>query len=1080
MEDEAPAEESVGLDLDNKDHEDRTITITGLSLEDAAKIILQEQETPGHYQILTQDIPDVPESDGQACVTVVQEVTNDDMGVFEGNLEQTGETMYITPDMINSGTIQMSDGSLYLTQDIEEQSEERGDYNTIYITPGELESAQRQTCQSAPIEEESNIMKTENSEVKVEQNCDLVAESSKEKSDLETCKTLHVNVINMGEDVPTDEQASHDSIINQNVASIVEDSSDITNVKENINEETENQVITEKYVVEAVKQEPLVTEDVKTIDLSKPIAVTDTTEIIIKGKKCVLMPNPDTGQLCAYPVVPPQSKKRRGRPKKPTDQDYLPPAGQNEEGVKGKPVKRVVNKIDQANAVEGLLELSNTGPDGIRRSGRARKKKALEDYELIEDSDEENHDQNQSSVTDEQDYVPPSYTFASPSTGSKRGRGRPRRYPPPGQASTSSIPAVLIPGANGQTLMMAPIQGLQNFQAFQEQVKSLPSLLTKTSQGVTTINAQIISTSNGQIISTTAGQIVTSAEGQIISTSDGQIISTSGGQILSTGEGSLMSTSEGQILSTGEGSLVSTNEGQIISTGEGQLISTSEGQIVSCDNGSIITHSVQQSVISGEDNYLIETGTIDSENANETGTEDAIPEESSTSPPGEEDDEGMEISDELENDDVNEDTDDLGEVAVSAQAMVSSIINPEGSSEGLKPEVGTTSEGQTILQIPEDLLPIFMPKKDPIKLGLKASERELEKLKCPKCDFQAFYLQQYQSHIAIHSDDVQKCKCCHFVSFDRDSLLQHFKDTHPRCICTICDFMAEHAYVIKRHMMRHTGDGCTCELCGKTYKDQYILKMHVKMVHMPADVLFECTICYKKFTRKAHLKRHLRIHEAEKPYKCPHCEYRGCERSDISKHLLIHEEPKHVCKVCGKAFRHIKNKELHLKRHNGQKDYKCGVCDFYGYTFTDIRKHIERRHADIKTLVCDKCGSAFKTEALLREHQKQQCEVFMIEQGFSIATSNGGTSQATIQIPSSLSAEGQQITIDGQQITVEQVIPEEDISLTEDELRESLQNGTISEAQVIEACQVEMGDEEEQSVIHMEGDIDDGLSMSLT
>lgn len=55
------------------------------------------------------------------------------------------------------------------------------------------------------------------------------------------------------------------------------------------------------------------------------------------------------------------AKKKRGRPKKPTDQDYLPPAGQNEEVVKGKPVKRVVNKIDQANAVEGLLELSNTG-----------------------------------------------------------------------------------------------------------------------------------------------------------------------------------------------------------------------------------------------------------------------------------------------------------------------------------------------------------------------------------------------------------------------------------------------------------------------------------------------------------------------------------------------------------------------------------------------------------------------------------------------------------------------------------------------------------------------------------------------
>lgn len=49
--------------------------------------------------------------------------------------------------------------------------------------------------------------------------------------------------------------------------------------------------------------------------------------------------------------------------------------------------------------------------------------------------------------------------------------------------------------------------------------------------------------------------------------------------------------------------------------------------------------------------------------------------------------------------------------------------------------------------------------------------------------------------------------------------------------------------------------------------------------------------------------------------------------------------------------------------------------------------------------------------------------MFMIEQGFSIATSNGGTKEATVQIPASLSVQGQHITIDGQHITVEQVIP---------------------------------------------------------
>ncbi|XP_021360123.1 uncharacterized protein LOC110454762 isoform X1 [Mizuhopecten yessoensis] len=616
--------------------------------------------------------------------------------------------------------------------------------------------------------------------------------------------------------------------------------------------------------------EPQSKDDGKQLDLSKPIAVTNSTEVVINGKKCILMANPTTGELCAYPVLPPPGKKKRGRPRKDHKQD-----GRSDFAKGTLPLIKAMppQDKDQNSAAEGLLELGNTDPDGIRRSGRVRKQaSALNDYEVLELSGDSGEEDEESEMKkqkiDDKNYVPLT-PYLMPTTGVKRGRGRPRRYPPPGQVnSNTQIPAVIIPGANGQTIMMAPIQGLSNLQAFQEQVRSLPNLVARPEE---------------------VGDEENSSQEVILNESD-----------------------------------------------------------LSLD------------------------------------TEDST----------------------------------LADVAASAEAGVTlSIARSEasGKSGGLE-----GADQQTIIQIPENLLSMFLPKKDPVKIGLKASESDLEKMKCSKCDFQAYYLQQYQTHIASHTDDVHKCKCCHYVTFDMNDLLAHFKENHPRCICTECEFMAEHAYIIKRHMMRHSANGCTCDLCGRVYKDHYILKMHIKMVHMPAEILFECTVCSKKFTRKAHLKRHLRIHEPEKPFKCPHCDYRGCERSDISKHLLIHEEPKHLCEVCNKAFRHMKNKELHLKRHNGQRDYKCGVCDFYGYTFTDIRKHIERKHADIKTLVCDKCGSAFKSESFLREHQKQQCEVFMIEQALAIANSGGGTSQATIQIPSSsFTVDGSQILIDGQQIVTE-------------------------------------------------------------
>ena len=60
--------------------------------------------------------------------------------------------------------------------------------------------------------------------------------------------------------------------------------------------------------------------------------------------------------------------------------------------------------------------------------------------------------------------------------------------------------------------------------------------------------------------------------------------------------------------------------------------------------------------------------------------------------------------------------------------------------------------------------------------GLKATEGDLEKLKCEKCDFQAYYDYQYQQHIAAsHVADVHKCKCCQFATFNCEHLFVHFK-----------------------------------------------------------------------------------------------------------------------------------------------------------------------------------------------------------------------------------------------------------------------------------------------------------------
>ena len=75
-------------------------------------------------------------------------------------------------------------------------------------------------------------------------------------------------------------------------------------------------------------------------------------------------------------------------------------------------------------------------------------------------------------------------------------------------------------------------------------------------------------------------------------------------------------------------------------------------------------------------------------------------------------------------------------------------------------------------------------------------------------------------------------------------LLVILQEAHPKCICSVCDFTAEHAYVIKRHMMRHSAEGCECELCGKRYKVSRlrfsILNLNFNLVsyYTPSPVVF--------------------------------------------------------------------------------------------------------------------------------------------------------------------------------------------------------------------------------------------------
>lgn len=155
---------------------------------------------------------------------------------------------------------------------------------------------------------------------------------------------------------------------------------------------------------------------------------------------------------------------------------------------------------------------------------------------------------------------------------------------------------------------------------------------------------------------------------------------------------------------------------------------------------------------------------------------------------------------------------------------------------------------------------------------------------------------------------------------------------------------------LSNHIRCQEGDKHPCYLCFKRFSQFNKMHAHMRYHHRvePPDStsentgLFVCLHCKKGFAHVVPLKRHLRVHSGNKPFKCSDCgeSFRG--GNDLKVHMRIHTgERPFTCPECGESFTQKGNLTVHIRTHTGERPFECNICGRCFLKSSNLKEHMK-------------------------------------------------------------------------------------------------------------------------------------------
>ena len=185
---------------------------------------------------------------------------------------------------------------------------------------------------------------------------------------------------------------------------------------------------------------------------------------------------------------------------------------------------------------------------------------------------------------------------------------------------------------------------------------------------------------------------------------------------------------------------------------------------------------------------------------------------------------------------------------------------------------------------------------------------------------------------------------------------------------------------------------CPDNLCGKSFLSpsndeirKHLLDKHstkrffhhfVEEKPVEQSLGYECSHCFKNFTRRFNLEKHIESVHLQAKFECPICSQSFTRKDNFEQHKLNrHGDSKHVCGTCGKKFK----SEWALYKHVGSGNVCDLQCIYCMKTFTkssDLKVHIKTCKIDVRGQggACAICEEAFEFDIFLKHHKNGRTE----------------------------------------------------------------------------------------------------------